>query len=207
MLTVGKDRRVVEWRLKRGRLHCPGCDGLLAPWGYARRRTVWGAGWTRRFRPRRTRCRGCGTTHVLMPVNVLWHRRDDVEVIGEVFARSAAGQGFRGIAAAVGRPEATVRGWIRRMRACAERVRVGFTVVLAGLGDPPALAAAGAMVADAVNAVMAVAVAAGRRFPELVAAGVDPWEMAGAVTGGMLLAPPIIAWRINTNRTLAALLP
>jgi hypothetical protein len=142
-----------------------------------------------------------------MPVNVLWHRRDGVEVIGEVFARCASGQGFRAIAVVVGRSPGTVRGWVRRMRACAERVRVGLTVVAAGFGaDPPGLAAAGSAVADAVNAVMALAVAAGRRFPELVAAGVDVWEMACAVTGGMLLAPPAIAWRINTNRTLMTLL-
>jgi len=207
MLTVGKDVRDVEWRLRRGGLRCPSCDGLLAPWGYARRRTVWGAGRVWRFRPRRSLCQGCGRTHVLMPVNVLWRRRDGVEVIGEVFVRCAAGQGFRAIAVLVGRPQGTVWGWVRRMRACAERVRAGFTVVAAGLGaDAPALAAAGSVVADAVNAVMAVAAAAGRRFPELVAAGVDVWDMACAVTGGMLLAPPALAWRINTDRTLATLL-
>lgn len=144
---------------------------------------------------------------MLLPVVALWRRRDGVEVFGEVFTRCAAGQGVRAIAESVGRPWGTVRGWVRRMRACAERVRAGFTVVAAGLdGDRPGLAPAGSVVADAVNAVLALAAAAGRRFPELVAAGVEVWEMACAVTGGMLLAPPAATVRINTNRTLVTLL-
>jgi hypothetical protein len=81
---------------------------------------VWGIGWWRRIRPRRSRCRTCGRTHVLSPVNVLWHRRDDVSVIGEALTRSALGEGFRSIARCLARPEATVRGWIRRMRRLSE---------------------------------------------------------------------------------------
>jgi len=141
-----------------------------------------------------------------MPVNVLWRRRDDVLVIGDAIARSAAGQGFRVIAQVVDRPEATVRGWLRRMRACAERIRVCFTALLAGLDpDPPALAVAGSTVAEAVNAVVAVAAAAGRRFGELAAAGLEPWEVACAVTSGRLLAPLLPGSGINTNRALATL--
>jgi hypothetical protein len=206
MLTVGKDPLDVERRLEQRALHCPDCDGLLAPWGFAAQRTVWGDQDVERFCPRRAICRGCGRTHVLMPVNVLWHRRDDVAVIGEALTRSAAGLGFRAIARLVDRPEGTVRGWIRRMRAGAERLRACFTTLVASLDpDPPALAPAGSLVADAVNAVMAATAAAGRRFGELVAAGLTPWEMASAVTGAMLLAPPIIAWWINMNHTLVTL--
>lgn len=81
MLTVGKNEVDVERRLQGGRLRCPDCDGCLAGWGRAGQRTIWGNGWFRRIRPRRSRCRGCGRTHVLLPVNALWHRRDDVSVI------------------------------------------------------------------------------------------------------------------------------
>ncbi|MFG1711324.1 hypothetical protein ACFLIM_50075 [Nonomuraea sp. M3C6] len=143
---------------------------------------------------------------MLLPVNVLWHRRDEVSVIGEALTRSALGEGFRSIARVLGRPEATVRAWIRRMRSVAEPVRVAFTLVRAALvSEAPALAGAASPLADAVHAVLAAAAAAGQAFAELadIAAGA-PWEVACAVTGGMLLAPPIIGFSINMNRTLVA---
>lgn len=104
MLTVGKDARDVEQRLRRGELRCPSCDDVLAPWGYARQRMVWGLGGGWRVRPRRSACQGCGKTHVLLPVVALWHRRDGVEVFGEVFTRCAAGQGTPAIRATRRRP-------------------------------------------------------------------------------------------------------
>lgn len=206
MLTVGKNERDVERRLQAGRLRCPDCDGCLAGWGRAGPRTVWGIGWFQRIRPRRSRCRGCGRTHVLLPVNVLWHRRDAVSVIGEALTRSALGEGFRSIARVLGRPEATVRAWIRRMRSVAESVRAAFTLVRVVLvSEAAGLAVAGSPLADAVNAVLATAAAAGHAFAELadIATGA-PWEVACAVTGGMLLAPPIISFAINMNHTLVA---
>lgn len=204
MLTVGKDEAGVERRLGEGRLRCPDCDGALRPWGWAALRTIWGIGWWRRVRPRRSRCRRCGRTHVLSPVDALWHRRDDVSVIGEALTRSALGEGFRSIARVLGRPEATVRGWIRRMRQRAEPIRTAFTLVRAALVvDAPFVAAAGGPLAEAVSAVLAVAAAAGERFTELAdLAASAPWEMACAVTGGMLLAPALAGFAININHTL-----
>lgn len=206
MLTVGKDEAGVERRLRDGGLRCPDCGGLLGPWGWAGPRTVWGIGWWRRVRPRRTRCRACGRTHVLSPVNVLWHRRDDVSVIGEALTRSALGEGFRSIARVLGRPEATVRGWIRRMRRLAEPIRVAFTLVRAALVVDTPFVAAGAGAAPpaaAVGAVLAVAAATGECFAELAdVAASAPWEVACAVTGGRLLAPPTAGFAINMNRTL-----
>jgi hypothetical protein len=142
---------------------------------------------------------------VLLPVNVLWHRRDDVSVIGEALVRSSLGVGFRAIARLLGRPEATVRGWIRRMRQVADPVRAAFTQVRAVLViDVPFVSSSpGTPVAEAVGMVLAVAVAAGQAFPELADLAMGaPWEVACAVTGGMLLAPPIIGFRININHTL-----
>jgi hypothetical protein len=43
-----------------------------------------------------------------------------VEVVGEALAASAAGEGYRPIAARLGRPAATVRGWVRRFTARAQ---------------------------------------------------------------------------------------
>jgi hypothetical protein len=143
---------------------------------------------------------------VLLPVNVLWHRRDEVSVIGEALTRSALGEGFRSIARVLGRPEATVRAWIRRMRSVAESVRAAFTLVRVVLvSEATGLAVAGSPLADAVHAVLATAAAAGHVFAELadIATGA-PWEVACAVTGGMLLAPPIISFAININHTLVA---
>ncbi|MDQ2709988.1 MAG: hypothetical protein M3Z25_21240, partial [Actinomycetota bacterium] len=83
MVTVGKNASEVEGRLVAGLLGCLVCEGRLGPWGHARARVLRGSGgsvvWCR---PRRTRCVGCGVTHVLLPVNVLCRRADEAGVIG-----------------------------------------------------------------------------------------------------------------------------
>jgi hypothetical protein len=121
----------------------------------------------------------------------LWclaRRADVAAVVGAGLALAAAGWGFRRVAGRLGRPEATVRGWLRRFASKAESVRVAFTVLTGALAaDPPALAPAGSPVADAVNAVLAAAAAAAARWPAVGAA--SPWEVACAVTGARLLSP------------------
>ena len=190
MLTVGKDGAAVERRLARGRLACPGCGGRLGPGGYARPRVLRGegvGGW--RLRPRRARCVGCGRTHVLLPVSVLVRRADAAVVIGAALAAKAAGWGHRQIAAGLGRPAATVRGWLRRFALRAGPLRAAFTTLLCELDpDPPVLEPAGSVVAEAVAAIVAAAGAVGRRWPGRVF-GLSPWELAVAVTGGRLLLP------------------
>lgn len=104
---------VVEADLAAGRLCCPGCDGPLAPWGYAREREVRMLDGVRALRPRRACCRHCERTHVLMPAWAVARRRDGAEVIGEALLAKANGDGHRRIAARLGRPPATVRGWLR----------------------------------------------------------------------------------------------
>jgi hypothetical protein len=128
-------------------------------------------------------------THVLLPLWCLVRRADAAAVVGAGLALAAAGWGFRRVAERVGRPEATVRGWLRRFASKAESVRVAFTVLAGVLAvQAPVLAPAGSPVADAVNAVLAAAVAAAARWPAVGA--VSPWEVACAATGGRLLAPP-----------------
>lgn len=99
-------------------------------------------------------------------------RADLAEVIGAAWA---AGVGCRAIAAGLGRPVDTVRGWPRLFAARAEAVRVAFTVLLVDTGpDPLVPAPAGSLFADAVAAVVGAAVAVAVRWPALGA--VSPWR-------------------------------
>ena len=83
MVMVGPDAALVEARLRAGEIECPGdCGGRLGPWGWARERQVRDHGRLEPLRPRRSRCRACLLTHVLLPTLVLLRRMDVVEVIG-----------------------------------------------------------------------------------------------------------------------------
>jgi hypothetical protein len=200
VVTVDGDARVVERRLGAGRLRCPACSGRLAGWGHARERVirgVGGIGW--RLRPRRSRCCGCGVTHVLLPVGCLLRRADGVVVIWAAVAGKAAGLGYRPVARLAGRPESTVRGWLARFASRAELVRGLFTAWLCALdADPPPLPPAGCAVADAVAAVNAAAAAAGRRWAGRLVS-LSPGELASSVSGGLLLWPSWVPEWINTS--------
>jgi hypothetical protein len=200
MVTVGVIAGVVERRLAAGRLRCPGCSGRLAGWGHARERVIrgqGGIGW--RLRPRRSRCRGCGVTHVLLPVSCLLRRADGAAVIWAGLTASAAGTGHRKIAAGLGCPASTVRGWLARFTSRAELVRGVFTTWLCALDpDPPPLAPAGSAAADAVAAVAAAAAAAGRRWAGRLVS-LSPGELASSVSRGRLLSPSWAPELINTS--------
>ncbi len=188
MITVGANDAEVERLLGGGELECPLCGGVLAGWGHARERELRGARGLVRVRPRRGRCRGCGSTHVLLPVFALLRRADVAEVIGAALAAKALGKGARPIAAASGRPLATVRGWLRRFGSRAGAVRVFFTGLLVETGvDPVPPAAAASAFADAVAAVAGAAAAVSSRWPGVGA--VSPWRAAAAASGGRLLSP------------------
>lgn len=199
VVMVGADLVEVDRRLRAGELACP-CGGDLAPWGHARRRTVRGAG---ELRPRRARCGSCLVTHVLLTVACLLRRADPVDVIGAALRMKAAGAGHRPIAARLGRPASTVRGWLRGFAGNAEAVRSVFTALLVQL-DPLAGPLPGhrSVFADAVEAVGGCAAAARRRLGVLGA--VSPWQLASAVTNGHLLAGGRPAGLINTNWPLGA---
>ena len=127
MLTVETDPVAVEQRLGSGRLACPGCSGVLARWGHARGRRVRDTDGGLWIVPRRARCTGCGVTHVLLPVVLLVRRADTAAVIGAGLTAKATGAGHRLIAALLGRPPETVRGWLRRFAERVEAVRAVFT--------------------------------------------------------------------------------
>jgi hypothetical protein len=197
MLTVGNNQAVVEELLGNGLLPCPGCGGRLGGWGHAVRRPVFRAGRVPvAVRPRRARCASCGVTHVLLPAWLLARRCDGTAVIGDMLARAARGQGFRGIAAASGVPEGTVRSRLRRFRASASRVREFFTRLAGVLSpDPVPLDPAGGGLGDAVVAVAAAAAAARGRWPGVIT--VSGWELAAVLTLGSLLSPVVRFARVH----------
>lgn len=184
MLMVGNVAGAVENDLVGGELVCPACEGgRLGPWGWARIRVLRLGGVEERWRPRRSRCVSCGVTHVLLPVRVLLRRRDAVEVIGAAVVAWAAGAGHRRIAADLGVPATTVRGWLRRFALRAGFLRGQFMALAhlldrdLGRVDPR-----GSPVADAVEAIGVAASAAARRFGP----GSVWWFASGASAGRLL---------------------
>ena len=188
MVTVEADVDQVERRLAAGELSCPVCGGVLAGWGRARPRQLRGPDGPVELCPRRSRCSGCGVTHVLLPVGALLRRADTAAVVVSALAAKVMSRaGFRRIAADLSRPAETVRGWLRRFAERVEAVRSVFTVWLRAVdADPVMPDAGGGGFADAVVAIGALAAAIGRRFS---LPGVSLAETAVAVSGGRLLAP------------------
>jgi transposase-like protein len=186
MLMVDPARVDVEMMLTSGGLRCPDCAGVLRPWGYARERVVRRLrGLLARIRPRRSSCRACRRTHVLLPVSVLLRRADCVETIGAALSAKAAGLGFRPIATSLGVPEATVRGWLRRFTTHAARWRVFFTKLVMDLDpEPEPISAHESVFGDAVEVIGVAAAAAVRRFGPRPA-----WQFVAAVTAGQFLSP------------------
>lgn len=184
-MTVGLDDAAVEFDLGAGLLGCPvaGCLGVLGPWGWARRRLVRGAGW---LRPRRGRCRGCQRTQVFLPASVLLRRADAVSVVGAALLANACGSGHRPIAVLLDVPASTVRGWLRRIVAVADRVRGVLAVAAAELGTEfTAPAATAGPVAGVVELLGSLAAAVARRL----GGSCSPWRLAAVLSGGRLLSP------------------
>lgn len=167
---------------------CPACGAPTQAWhGYWRHlrdggdRLIWIP---------RVRCPRCGRTQALLPWFVLPWRWDAVPWIGRAVVLAAQGWGHRRIAAALARPETTVRGWLRRIRSnaarlasrlLAEAVRAGWSGWDLPVTPLPRLAAAARVLTEQW----------GRRHgpPEA-------WAAANLITGGGLL-------RANTDAPLA----
>jgi hypothetical protein len=183
VLIVGIDEAVVEADLTSGYIGCPDCKVGLRPWGHGAEREVRLADRAERRRPRRSICRPCATTHVLVPEDTLLRRRDAAEVIGAALTAKAKGQGHRKIAADLGRLPSTVRGWLRSFSVMARALREHFTRWANAL-DPghDRLSRGGSDFFDAVEAIGMLGVVAVRRF------GPRPvWSLASVVTAGRLL--------------------
>lgn len=185
MQIVEGDEASVEGRLKTGEIACSDCGGELRPWGHARERPLRDHGKQVRMRPRRSRCRGCDVTHVLLPTLMLLRRTDVAAVIGEALVATYVERRSRKeVAEAAGVPLDTVRGWRRRFLARAEEIRVHFTA-LAHRWDPElgSIEPRGSAARDALEAIGTAAGAAVRRF------GPQPlWSLVAGASGGRLLA-------------------
>ena len=179
---------VLETELAAGRVYCPGCDGRLSRWGFAREREVRMLDGTCSLRPRRARCRTCETTHVLLPAWSVPRRRDGAEVIGRALTLKAQGAGHRTIARRLDRPPGTVRGWLRAGARRADALRVcgvKWAVALSeDLGRPWL---ADAPLQDALDALGRAAI--GWRL-RLGVSAAGPWELIVAITGGLLYGRP-----------------
>lgn len=190
MLIVCSDVARVESDLAGGLVRCPACDGALRPWGHARARVLRGDPPGAAIRPRRARCRSCLVTQVLLPDCCLARRRDRVEVIGSALAAKVSGDGHRRIAARIGVPAGTVRGWLRRFKSAADQVRAHFTAWAYRLDALQApIDPAGGPMADALEAIGVAARAATLRFGPR-----PPWAWAAAMSGGWLLATRVDLW-------------
>ena len=131
VLTVNGDRDVVErqlgtgsWRARRA----AGCSGA----GGTRSRARCGSGRGRRAGDAAAvEVPACRATHVLLPARLLSRRADAGAVIGRALEEKAAGRRpeDRGL---LGRPESTVRGWLRALA----RTRAGPGAVHVAGGVP-----------------------------------------------------------------------
>lgn len=167
---------------------CPLCSGPTQRWhGYLRHirddrdRLIWIA---------RVRCTACGVTQALLPSFVLPRRWDTVTHIGRAAELAVSGLGHRPIAITLGRPETTVRSWLRRLRSIAVALAAALLARAVTLGwsgfELPVVPMA--RLCAAVHALAG-------RWP--MSRPADPWSIAGLITGGGLLAT-------NTDAPLAA---
>ena len=110
-------------------------------------------------------------------------------MIGAAAGAAMGGAGHRPIAAVLGVPPGTVRGWLRRLRVRAGALRSHAIGELAQLGfypPGPPCRSAGSALADALNAVAAAADCAIRKFgfgPELT------WPLIGRLGLARFLGP------------------
>jgi hypothetical protein len=121
---------------------------------------------------------------VLLPVTGLLRRLDLAEVIGAALLARAGGRSLRQIAAWLGVPLSTVRGWFGRFTKRAALIWGHFTRLAAWL-DPSVAAPQprGSPLVDAVEAIGVAAVAAARRL----GAHAGPFQFASGASGGRLL--------------------
>lgn len=137
---------------------------------------------------------------MLLPASVLLRRADAVTVIGLALLAKAGGAGHRRVAALLGLPSSTVRGWLRRIVSVADRVLAVLAAAAAELGAdfvPPAATG------DPLAAVVELVGALARAMALRLGGSCSPWRLAAVISGGRLLAPngPELAlgWAMSSN--------
>lgn len=191
-LIVASDSDFVEKELRNGKLNCSFCRGILRPWGHEKRRTIRMTDSTRVIRLRRSRCRDCSKTSVLVPDYLLVRRVDEAAVIGTALVQKAQGLGHRKIAVNLCRPETTVRDWIRCFRKNSKIILEHFTNWALAL-DPTLseIIPMGSLFENALSAIGIAARSLSIRF------GPKPkWSQMSLMCGGRLLS--------NTNSPFRA---
>ena len=166
---------------------CPRCEGRLRGQWRGYRRAVRLRRRVERLQIARSRCRGCGRTHALLPSFLVPRRLDCAPVIGAALEEAALGRGHRAVAAWLGLPQTTVRGWLRRARAQAKPLaaRLWRLAQELGLPAPRAPPGEGALFA-LVGAAAAAHAGAAARFG---AGGLpDRWGLVVALVGEGLLS-------------------
>ena len=183
---------------------CPSCAGPLVFWS-GDRRYVRAAGRCRKIFVPRLRCAPCGVSHALLPALTLAWRLDVAETIGSVLVEVAGGGcGVRPAAERAGVPYTTARGWVRRFRARAGELGVGFAALAVELGGEviTPLAGAGRFALAAIGA--AFGAAAG--LPGWRRLGA--WRFTSAVTGGRLIAANTVSpWFVVGRRRFMPPIP
>jgi hypothetical protein len=186
-----RDEELVPGADADGTLACPACAGRLRRWGFARPRWLRTRDGGRRWeRPARVRCAtaSCRRTQVLLPARCVPGRSCDADTVGAALLAAAQGCGHRPVAASLGLPAATVRGWLRAARANADWL---YQIAVAKLHDldydPAPLQPVGNPLGEAVSALGAAA-AAVKRFMG-VAMSTPAWPVIVIVSQGRLLRP------------------
>lgn len=126
----------------------------------------------------------CGQrSHSLLPDVLVSGRVDLASVIGWALEAKAAGVGHRSIAARLGVPASTVRGWLRRAAQCGAGV-AGRLWARAAAADPAVRDPPGA---GPIQQLVVGAYLAARAWSGLAEEPVEVWCYAVMVAGGRLL--------------------
>lgn len=184
VLDVGVD----AWLKAGGRVEtprpssCPACgQGWVTFDGWYPRHTRRG-----RVAIHRVLCssESCGQrSHSLLPDVLVSGRADLASVIGWALEAKASGAGHRRVAARLGVPEATVRGWLRR--GGRRGGQVATRLLAAGAAADPG--ARGPPGGGPVEVLVAAAWVAARALWGLSGEPVEVWRYAVMATGGRLL--------------------
>jgi transposase-like protein len=113
---------------------CPKCSAAMTLWSgyqrYVRKGGLCVALWVPRVR-----CGACRKTHALLPAFVAANRLDVVESIGALIDEVGTSPGgVRPVAARLGVPHCTARGWMRRFGNRAREHAVAFAALAVELG-------------------------------------------------------------------------
>lgn len=180
-------------RLHDGTIDCneADCAGTLGPWGSARPRTIRTTSQTTvTYTPRRARCRSCRRTHVLATARTHPRRLDTAATVGTALLAAANGEGHRPIAARLGLPATTVRGWLRRVRANIDEATTAASQ-RAYLFDPSYHPRSTLTREDPLVELLEVIGHAIRAFVRRFGPLPEPWDLSVNVTRCRLLAPPV----------------